>query len=308
MRIVLAGGAGDVGMNLAGYLCSQGHQIVILDKKEAQLGGAAVEGVSAHKADISDLALVKDIVTGSDIVVNLAWSFSDDPRVLFAEDIQGHINLLEAAAAAGAKRLVYASTAGVYGVPPAHRVDEEHCCRPTEARKPLYAVAKHCAEQLNLVLGEQYGVPVTIFRFWWAFGDSIGGRHLRDLIKLAAAGQPIRMAAGAGGAFVSMNDLGHAIELAAANRQATGQVYNIGSLFLTWQEIGQLIIELTGSDSLLQLVDTREWDGPAFLKETWKLSWAKATREIGYSPLLDVGKTRGAFRQALANCISSVVG
>ncbi|HEY3424941.1 MAG TPA: NAD(P)-dependent oxidoreductase [Negativicutes bacterium] len=306
MRIVLAGGAGDVGQHVGSYLCRQGHQLTILDKKEATFAWAASNNVTVYKGDLTDLHLLKDIVAGSDLVVNLAWSFSDNPHILFESDVSGHINLLEAAAAAQVKRVVYTSTAGVYGVPPSHIVEEDYTCRPDRARKPLYAVAKHCAEQLSLVLEKKYKLPTTILRFWWAFGDSIGGRHLQELIRLALANQPIQMAANAGGTFVRMDDLGYAIELAAADQQLIGKVYNIGSLFLPWPAIGQSIIDLTNSTSPLQLIASKDWVGPAFLNETWQLSWAKATREIGYQPQLSVDNALAAFRKALISCIDSV--
>ncbi|MDF2570681.1 MAG: HpnA: hopanoid-associated sugar epimerase [Sporomusa sp.] len=305
MRILLAGGAGDVGKNLTEYLSRQGHTLVILDKNDAPFARAK-NNVTAYTADLMDLALLKDIVDGSDVVVNLAWSFSDKPEILFSNDMIGQINLLNACAATGVKRFIYTSTAGVYGKPPAGLVDEEYFCRPEHARKPLYAVAKLCAEQLGLALGRQQNLPVTVFRFWWAFGNTIGGKHLRELVKLALTGQPLQMVAGAGGVFVSMNDLGAAVELAATRPAAVGNTYNIGSLFLSWEEIGQTIIHLTQSTSRLQLIDAQDWNGPAFLNETWCLSWDKAAKDIGYQPLLGTTGSHAAFRSALAKCISEI--
>ncbi|QDR79477.1 NAD-dependent epimerase/dehydratase family protein [Sporomusa termitida] len=305
MRILLAGGAGDVGSNLTVYLGRQGHTVVILDKKAAPFAQAK-DNVTTCTADLMDPALLKDIVGGTDVVVNLAWSFSDEPKVLFNSDLLGQANLLNACAAAGVKRFIYTSTAGVYGTPPAGPVDETYTCRPERARKPLYAIAKLCAEQLALALGRQQNLPVTVLRFWWAFGHTIGGKHLRELVKLALTGQPLPMVAGAGGAFVSMNDLGAAIELAATSQEAIGNTYNIGSLFLSWKEIGQTIIELTQSASPLQLVAATDWHGPAFLNETWHLSWDKAAEDMGYQPLLTPTDTYAAFRSALANCIAGI--
>jgi UDP-glucose 4-epimerase len=306
MKIVLAGGAGDVGKHVCLYLLRQGHQVTIVDKKEAAFTASVGSEPVILKADLSDLPLLTDIIAGNDIVVNLAWSFSDDPHELFDSDILGHINVLQAAAAARAKRLIYASTAGVYGVPGASAIEETHCCHPEQARKPLYSVAKHCAEQLSAVLGCTYGIPTTILRFWWAFGASIAGKHLRELIKLAITSQPISMVAEAGGTFATMDDIGLAVELAATRPHATGTVYNVGSLYLSWLEIIQLIIDITGSKSPLQLTPSAEWTGPAFLNETWQLNCSKAGKELGYRPLLDNTDTKQLFRQALVTCVQQV--
>lgn len=304
MRILLAGGAGDVGKNISEYLCRQGHTLIILDRIEAPFALKNVN-TTTYKTDLMDLTLLKNIVADIDIVVNLAWSFSDKPELLFNYDIIGHINLLKACADAAVKRYIYTSTAGVYGIPPAGLVDEEYVCRPERARKPLYAIAKHSSEQLCLALGYQHNLPVTVFRFWWAFGNTIGGKHLRELIRLAVTGQTLQMVKGAGGAFVNMNDLGRAIELAATRQEAAGNIYNIASLFLSWEEIGQTIIKLAKSTSSLQLLNAKYWNGPAFLNEIWHLSWDKAAKDLGYSPLLSAADSRVAFCNALANCIAT---
>jgi len=79
------------------------------------------------------------------------------------------------------------------------------------------------------------------------------------------------------------------MNLAIASPAASGQVYNLGSLFLTWQEIGKMIVRLTGSTSGIQLIPSDRWKGPAFLNEIWDLSWDKAERELarlsGFIPL-----------------------
>ncbi|SDF13958.1 NAD-dependent epimerase/dehydratase family protein [Sporomusa acidovorans] len=305
MRVLLVGGAGSVGQNLSEYLYQQGHTVTVADKNIRTFAQKKPD-VATCVTDLTDRVLLRNIVAGNEIVVNLAWSFSDKPEFLFEHDIVDHINLLHTCANAGVKRFIYTSTAGIYGSPPAQPVDEAYFCRPEQARKPLYAVAKLCAEQLALVLGRQHNLPVSVFRFWWAFGNTIGGKHLRELIRLALNGQPLRMVKGSDGTFVTVNDIGRALELTASRLTDCGNTYNLGSLFLAWEEIGQTIIELTQSTSKLQLVDPNDWDGPAFLNETWHLSWDRAGREIGYAPLLDEGGNRNVFRQALANCIKEV--
>ena len=82
-----------------------------------------------------------------------------------------------------------------------------------------------------------------------------------------------------------MSDLGRAITFAIDNPAASGQVYNVGSLFLTWEEIGVRIIDLTRSTSSIHLTPSNQWKGPAFLNEVWDFSWDRARREIGFEPL-----------------------
>lgn len=58
----------------------------------------------------------------------------------------------------------------------------------------------------------------------------------------------------------------------------------MGSLFLTWEEVGTMIVHLTESNSSVQLIPPNEWQGPAFLNEFWDLSWEKADRDLGFKP------------------------
>ncbi|MCG0277703.1 MAG: NAD(P)-dependent oxidoreductase [Thermanaeromonas sp.] len=305
MQVLIAGGAGDVGKYLVKYFSQQGYQVKVLDKVKEVF--KQDEFISTYfKGNLIDKALVKEAVQGVNVIINLAWSFSDDAETIFGEDIQGHINLLEEAKALRSPCFLYTSTATVYGRAVSHPVTENHPCLIEEARKPLYALGKYVAEKLCLIYCREQKLPVTIFRFWWAFGEQIGGRHLRNLIKRALENQPLEMVSGAGGTFVTMADLAEAMRLAMGNPRAAGQIYNVGSLFLTWEEIGAMIIDLTGSRSSVKLIPSDQWEGPAFLNEVWDLSWDKAARELGYRPQRTAAETRAMFIQALKNTIERV--
>ncbi|MGI9951726.1 NAD(P)-dependent oxidoreductase [Moorellaceae bacterium AZ2] len=306
MQVLIAGGAGDVGRYLIKYFCQQGYQVRVLDRAKEMPEGNEKFLSAYFSGSLTDRALVKEAIQGVEVVINLAWSFADDARIIFGEDLQGHINLLEEAKALGVRCFLYTSTATVYGRAVSHPVTESHPCLVEEARKPLYALGKYAAEKLCLLYFKEQNLPVTIFRFWWAFGDQIGGRHLRDLVRKALENQSLEMVSGAGGTFVTMADLAEAMRLAIENPRAAGQIYNVGSLFLTWEEIGAMIIDLAGSRSSINFIPGDRWQGPAFLNEVWDLSWDKAARELGYRPRRIAGETRAMFIQALRKCIERV--
>lgn len=306
MKVLIVGGAGEVGRYLMKDLSRKGHDVTGFDRvpkpqeMDESLPFAYLQG------DIADATVTQEAVQGKDTIIHLAWSFADDAKTIFGEDIKGHINLLEAASSFGIRSFIYTSTATVYGRATSHPVTEDHPCLIDEARKPLYALGKYTAEELCRVYNKERGLPVTIFRFWWAFGESIGGRHLRDLIRKAVKHGPLEMVRGAGGAFVTMADLGRAILSAITKPAPPGQIYNVGSLFLTWEEIGRMIIGLTQSNSAIQRIPSAEWKGPAFLNEVWDLSWDKAKRELEYEPKDSPEQMRSLFSQALKNCIAQV--
>ena len=304
MRILIVGGAGEVGRHLTSALSRRGDEVTVFDR--APTPSPAAGSPSGYvQGNVADAAAVREAVRDKDVVVHLAWSFSDDARTVFEEDIRGHLNVLDAASSRGT-RVIYTSTATVYGRAAAHPVSEDHPCLVHEARKPLYALGKYVAEELSRQYAKERGLPVTILRFWWAFGDDIGGRHLRDLIRKALKREPLEMVRGAGGAFLTMEDLGRVVRAAIAKAPPPGRIYNVGSLFLTWEEIAQMILGLTRSTSPVRLVPPGEWKGPAFLNEIWDLAWDRAGRELDYAPGASPDAMRNLLSRALGRCIAKV--
>jgi nucleoside-diphosphate-sugar epimerase len=301
MKILIAGGAGDVGKHLVQDFTDRGHRVRVLDRAEKTKGQR-----DAIRGDLSDPELVRVAVEGVDAIVNLAWSFADDPQVIFGGDIRGHVNLLEAACTHKVSRFIYTSTATVYGKAVHHPVTEAHPCLIADARKPLYALGKYTAEELCQYYFKTRGLPTTIFRFWWAFGATIGGSNLRDLFRKSIHNQPLEMVQGAGGAFLTMADLGRAIQLSVSKPAAAGQVYNLGSLFLSWKEIGDIMISLTDSASVIKLISPDQWRGAAFLNEVWDLDWTKAKQQLGYEPADSTETMKASFIEALKSCASQV--
>jgi UDP-glucose 4-epimerase len=245
---------------------------------------------------------VREALRGVDAVIHLAWSFSDDPGELLASDLVGHVVLLDACVEAKVSRLFYASTAVVYGKPVHHPITEESPCLVEEARKPFYAVAKQTAEKLALAYWRTKGLPVTVFRFWWSYGKKIGGRHLRDMIALAATGKSLTVPAGAGGSFLDHDDLAHALLLSLSSQESVGEVFNLATVYLEWEEIARMVIEVAGSSSFLEVVPAREWKGAPFLADPWELSTGKAEQLFGYRSLFSPSMARQRLKEAVAMC------
>lgn len=306
MDVLIVGGAGEVGRYLANVLPQKGHKITILDQAPEPSWLNKDLPLAYLRGNISDATTAKEAARGKDLVIHLAWSFADDPHTIFDTDIKGHIHLLDAASASGVKGFIYTSTATVYGHAVVHPVTEAHQCLVGEARKPLYALGKLTAEELCKYYHKSRGLQVTILRFWWAFGNSIGGSHLRDLIRKAINNHPLELVRGAGGAFITMADLESALMLTASRPIASGQIYNLGSFFLTWEEIVKIIVRLTNSLSPIRFIPSEQWRGPAFLNEVWDLDWNKAKTELGFSPTASAETMISLFTEAVKNCIANL--
>jgi len=264
VKFLITGGAGSVGQALTLFFLEKGHSVRVLDKKADRLQSLDHRNLDLIKGEIEDLSVVSGAVKGIDVIVHLAWSFSDDPMELLASDLKGHVLLLEAAAAEKVSHFFYTSTAVVYGKPVKSPITEEDPCLVEDARKPFYGIAKLTAEKLLLAYFRTKGLPVTIFRFWWSYGEEIGGRHLRDLIKLAQKGEPLMVPEGAGGSFLHVDDLTNAFLIALQKPETFGEIFNLSTLFLSWEEVARIIIEVTDSSSALEVIPAKEWKGPRF--------------------------------------------
>jgi UDP-glucose 4-epimerase len=300
MNFLITGGAGSVGRDLTASLLREGHRVRVLDKQSETASPLQDKKLEWIQGRLEDVRLVQGALQGVDAVIHLAWSFSDDPVELLEGDLKEHVVLLDACVAAKVSRLFYASSAVVYGKPVHLPITEEAPCLVEDARKPFYAIAKLTAEKLALTCWKMKGLPVTVFRFWWSYGKKIGGRHLRDMIALAQAGQPLMVPDGAGGSFLDHDDLTHALLLAAQRQGSIGQIFNLATIYLEWREIARMVMEATDSSSSLEVIPAREWKGAQFLADSWELSIAKAERLFDYRSLLSPSTARQRLEKAIA--------
>jgi len=302
MKFLITGGAGSVGQALTLFFLEKGHSVRVLDKKADQRQFLEHRNLELIKGELEDPSIVSGAVKGIDVILHLAWSFSDDPMELLAGDLKGHVLLLDAAAAEKISHFFYTSTAVVYGKPVKSPITEADPCLVEDARKPFYGIAKLTAEKLLLAYFRTKGLPVTIFRFWWSYGEEIGGRHLRDLIKLAQKGDPLMVPEGAGGSFLHVDDLTNALLIALQKPETFGEIFNLSTLFLSWEEVARIIIEVTDSPSPVEVIPAKEWKGAPFLADAWELSDGKAERVFGYRPTLSPLTARQKLKEAIARC------
>jgi UDP-glucose 4-epimerase len=306
MRILVTGANGSVGRGLIPALLASGHQVVGLDTN------AGVERAIAHprfvflQGGVEDPEAVERAVAGVEAVVHLAWSFSDDPRVLVERDLCGHALLLEAARTQGVRHLVYTSTAVVYGKPVRVPVDEDHPLNVLAARKPAYGIAKQCAEHLILLAGQDDRVSATVLRFWWVFGEEIAGRHLREMLKAAAAGQPLSVPADCGGSFLTQEDFNAAVALVLDRPATGGRIFNLASAYVTWDEVARIVVEIVGGRGGVAAVPRAEWHGAPFLADRWELDDRRIRDGLGFKAGRDPGGVRAALRQAIGQTWKSL--
>ncbi|MDP2954441.1 MAG: NAD(P)-dependent oxidoreductase [Chloroflexota bacterium] len=307
MRFLVTGGAGFVGHTVVRSLLQEGHQVRVLDKVAGRLAGLAHPGLELLRGGVEETDKVRRAVDGVEVVYHMAESFLSDPIQVFDIDVRGTLNLLEASAQAGVRHFLFTSTARVYGKPRSRRVNELHPLMPEQAGQPLYAVSKVTAEKLCLLYGKERQLPVTIFRFWWAYFSEIGGRALRNMADAALRGQVIRVPQEAGGSFLHNDDTALALRLATLNEKAFGQAFNLSSgFYTTWEEMARMVHELAASSSPIEVVSRQEWTGhpsvgtDSNIPDVWDLDIAQARRLLGFRPCHSPRKGKEQLKEALA--------
>jgi UDP-glucose 4-epimerase len=299
MRVLVTGGNGSVGRGLLPSLLACGHQAVVLDKELGMVRAIAHPQLALVSGSVEDQAAVVEATRDAEAIIHLAWSFSDDPTYLLEHDLRGHLLLLQAAKAQGVRQFLYSSTAVVYGKPVRQPIGEDDPLRVLAARKPAYGIAKEFAEKLTLLAAQEAGLAATIVRFWWAFGDEIGGRHLREMLRTAAAGKPLLVPADCGGSFLGQDDFNLAVEAILSSPRTGGRVFNLASDYVSWEEVARMVIEVTGSAAPVEVVPTGQWTGAAFLADRWELDDQRVRDHYGFKPTRDAAGVRVALRQAI---------
>ena len=163
MRILLTGAAGRVGSSALPRLLEAGHAVTAFDRKAPPLRDPGLETVIGS---LEDGGAVRAAARGVEIVIHLAslmsWRPEDADR-LFAVNVAGTRNVLDAAAGAGARRFVFASSGEVYpeGRPQFLPITEDHPCLPTSD----YGLTKRLGEELVRFHARRFGMDCVILRF-----------------------------------------------------------------------------------------------------------------------------------------------
>jgi nucleoside-diphosphate-sugar epimerase len=240
MHIVVTGGAGYIGSTLVPLLLEAGHRVTVIDR--LYFGDTSLR--RAREAHAEHLRVVRADVRrvdprafeGCDALVDLAGISNDpscelDPDLTRSINLEGALRVARLAQAAGAKRIVFASSCSVYGHGAGLQLTEASALHPVS----LYAHCKAEAEQGLLALGKSTGICVTALRFATVFGLSEKMRFdLAVNVMTKNAYVARRITVDGGGQqwrpFVHVRDVAEAIHrtLDASTQRVSGAVINIG--------------------------------------------------------------------------------
>jgi UDP-glucose 4-epimerase len=119
------------------------------------------------------------------------------------------------------------------------------------------------------------------------------------MLAAAAAGTTLRVPARCGGTFLSMEDLARAVQAVLLDRRAFGEVFNLGSAYVSWEEIARMAVEATGSRTRVEVVPAPAFTGPAFLADAWPLDVARLRAKLGWEPREAPDAVKARLRRAI---------
>jgi len=300
VKLLVTGGAGYIGSIVAAHLLGAGHEVTVLDDLSTGHADAVPDGAQFAEVSLLDAARTAEVVGGGfDGVLHFAakslvGESTEHPGRYWRNNVVGSVNLLEAMRDAQVPRLVFSSTAAVYGEPETVPIPEDAPPRPTNP----YGASKLA---IDLAIGgfcAAHGLAATSLRYFNVAGASgrLGERHTTEthlipIVLEAAAGRRTGVQVygtdypTADGTavrdYIHVDDLAwaHVLALRAAE---TGRhaVYNLGNgRGYSVREVVDTAREVTGSE--IRATDSGRRPGdPA----TLVASSARARAELGWMP------------------------
>ncbi|QOY62007.1 UDP-glucose 4-epimerase GalE [Lysobacter sp. H21R4] len=303
MHVLICGGAGYIGSHMARFLVARSVSVTTLDNlstghREAVQGGELVE------ADLLDPASIERALGGRrfDAAMHfcarsLVGESVSQPYAYYANNVSGTLNLLEAMRRHGIGKLVFSSTAAVFGQPERERIDEDHPKAPINP----YGASKLMVERILADASSAYGLRSVALRYFNAAGASddacIGESHQPETHLIPNV---LRAALGTGPAlkvfgddyptpdgtcvrdYVHVDDLAQAHQLALdyMDRHDGAHAFNLGNgKGFSVREVIDAAKAATGREIRYEVAPRRPGD-PAVLVA----SSEKARRELGWVP------------------------
>jgi len=291
-QALITGGAGFIGSNIARLLLERGHEVVVLDDLSSGYRDnlAHIPSVRLVEGDVRDREAVDRAMAGCEVVFHLAASVGntrsiEHPLLDSEINVIGTLTVLEAARRHGLRKLVFSSSAGIFGELKTLPIAEDHAVEPDSP----YGASKLGAEKLCLAYAKLYPLECVCLRYFNVYGvnqryDAYGNvipifahRMLRGLpLTIYGDGEQTRD-------FVNVRDIAEANYGAAMSRGVSG-AFNIASgTRVTINALVTLMIAASGLTAQVEHGPPRKGDVRHSLAD---ISQARA--RIGFDPKVDL--------------------
>lgn len=285
MKVLVTGGAGFIGSNLVKLLLEEGHSVRVIDDLSSghaeNLRGLDVEFINDS---ILSLGSVEQACKGVDVVFHMAASVGRQRSIDFPQkdseiNLIGTVNVLESMKKNNVGRIVYSSSAAIFGELVETVIDENH---PLNADSP-YGVSKLAAEKMILAYSGIYGFTGVCLRYFNIYGvnqrfDKYGNvipifaNRIFNKLPLCIYGDGEQTRD-----FVNVKDVARANYL-AATKATKSDVFNLGSgEVITINNLAKFMLDYTDSNLEIQYLPER----PADVKHC-KADASKVLKDLGF--------------------------
>jgi dTDP-glucose 4,6-dehydratase/UDP-glucose 4-epimerase len=243
-NVLITGGLGFIGSNLARSLVKEGAKVTLVDSLIPQYGGNLFNvqdirnNVLINVCDVRDPFAMAHMLKDKDVLFNLAGQTSHidsmtDPQTDLDINASAQLSILEACRKVNpAIKIVFASTRQLYGKPDYLPVDEKHPIRPVDVN----GINKLAGEWYHLLYNNVYGIKACALRLTNTYGPGMRVKDARQTflgiwVRLLIEGKPIKVF-GDGlqlRDFNYVDDCVNALLLAGLSDNANGKVFNLGS-------------------------------------------------------------------------------
>ena len=263
MRALITGGAGFIGSHLAAYLVKNGYEVIVLDNllRGNKIEPQVFQKIKFVEGDVMDSSLVVELSKGCDYIYHLAAILgvdivADNPVETMDTEIIGTRNVVNAALKNKVKKVIYASTSGVYGHSAIEKsVDEDIMIDP----RTSYAMAKRYNEIYLKAVYEEKGLESVSLRYFNVYGPRQDVRMvIPRFFDQAKKGEDITVF-GSGKQTRDFTSVEETIEATVSlGEMAKGaEVFNVANgTELTIYELGKYIREITESSSNVKLIES----------------------------------------------------
>ena len=252
MKVLVTGATGFVGGNLARELCARGYEVRALVRPGSSVLTIEDTSVERVEGDILDRESVRRAAAGRQAVFHCAAAYtfwSKDPQGVRRANVEGTVNVLQCAAAAGAERIVYTSTVSTIGMPKDGGLGDEDTPLTPRALHGHYKQSKLEAEREALRLAEPpprgEGLPVVVVNPTapvgpWDVKPTPTGRIVLDFMRGRI---PAYLATGLNLVDVGDVSAGHILAL---EQGQIGKRYILGNRNVTLKEMFAMLSRITG--------------------------------------------------------------
>ena len=291
-RVIVTGAAGFVPSHVVEEFVTAGAHVTAVDN----FSSGKIENLSRVESDIELLTMdVRDeklhgLMKHQDIVVHMAANADvpksvADPAFDYANNVEGSFNVLRACLSADVAKVLFASSAAVYGEPEYSPMDELH---PTNPVSP-YGAAKLAVEKLGFSYHHSLGLPFTALRIFNSYGARQRRYVMYDLLRKLYRDPNILQVLGTGDQvrdYSYVTDTARCFLLAARSDVSDGESYNVaGGRPISIKTLTDRLVEVCGVAGVSVTFTGESWPGDI---RTLVANINKAQKVLEFCPKVDL--------------------